>query len=474
VKSDVSGFGPSTTFTTREEIPRLRLWGITTAGGAHNLGTIFSYSIDDNSFVKHLDQQPYVEDDNQIEEALMGTLITAPDGEFFGHSDHDYSARVFTLSSDGNVEWWSSGAYFYHGKLFLASNNYMFATNRTGLGPGVIDKYHVEEQNLVLESRMDFSEDGNGEDPGAPLIELANGYLYGTAGTGGMNDGGVIYRFRHDGSGFEVIHYFDEVGSGMSPYSGLTEYDGFLYGATLYGGEGGNRGIIFRIKPDGTQFEKLHDFNGPNGAHPESELIMIDNVIYGTTNEGGAADAGTVFKINPDGSDFTLLHSFRGTDGGRPSRGLVHDRSGNLYGMTLYGGTNGVGVIYRVNTTGSDFAKLFDFSNESGGMPNGMLVIREDEYSPAASVMSFTDTQQAILSVDIHPNPSTDNFNVMVSSPGTDPIHMVLTDQYGQDITTYNITPNVQMQLGSELRRGIYIMKVIQGREIAMQRIVKK
>jgi hypothetical protein len=49
VKSDISGFGPVTTFPTRAEISRLRLWGITTAGGENELGTIFSYSIDDNS-----------------------------------------------------------------------------------------------------------------------------------------------------------------------------------------------------------------------------------------------------------------------------------------------------------------------------------------------------------------------------------------------------------------------------------------
>lgn len=475
VKSDVSGFGPVTTFITREEIPMLRLWGITTAGGAHELGTIFSYSIDDDSFVKHVDQEPYPYEDYWVEENLMGTLIPAPDGNFYGHVDHDYSSRVFTLSPQGNVEWWSGGAYFYEGKLFLASNNDIYATNRDEMVPGVIDRYDVEEQGLMLESRMEFFEEtGNGGDPGAPLIELANGYMYGTAGSGGMNDGGVIYRFRHDGSGFEVVHYFDEVGSGIGPYSGLTEYNGFLYGATLYGGEEGNRGTIFRIRRDGTEFTKLHDFNGINGAHPEAELTVMENVLYGTTNEGGASDAGTVFRINPDGSGFTLLHSFSGADGSRPSRGVVHDRSGNLYGMTTYGGTNGVGVIYSVNSTGSDFEKLFDFSNASGGTPNGILVIREDTYMPAASFASSIETQQARVSVNIHPNPSTDSFNVMVSSPGTDPIHMVLTDQNGQEITTYNITRDVQMQLGSGLKRGIYIMKIIQGREITMQRIVKK
>jgi uncharacterized repeat protein (TIGR03803 family) len=113
---------------------------------------------------------------------------------------------MFTLSPQGNVQWWSGGAYFYQAKLFLASNNYIFATNRAEMVTGVIDKYDVEEKTLRLESRMYFFEETrNGHDPAAPLIELGNGYLYGTAGTGGLNDGGVIYSFRHDGSGFEII-----------------------------------------------------------------------------------------------------------------------------------------------------------------------------------------------------------------------------------------------------------------------------
>lgn len=474
VRSDVSGFGPVTTFVTREEIPRLRLWGITTAGG-NGLGTIFSYSIDDDSFVKHFDQQPYPEEDYWVEENLMGTLIPGPDGAFYGHVDHDYSARMFTLSSQGDVEYWSGGAYFFEGKLFLASNNDIYAANRNEMTSGVIDRYDVEGHGLMLEWRMEFFEEtANGGDPAAPLIELENGYMYGTAGSGGKNDGGAIYRFRPDGSDFQVVHYFDQVGSGFGPYAGLTEYNGFLYGSTLYGGEGGNRGTLFRIRPDGTEFTKLHDFSGPNGAHPEAELIVMDNVLYGTTNEGGASNVGTVFRINTDGSGFTILHSFGGMDGSQPSRGVVHDRNGNLYGMTTYGGENGVGVIYKVNTTGSAFGKLFDFSYASGESPNGMLVIREDTYMPAGSFATFADSQQARLSVDVHPNPSTDKFNVLVSSPGKDPIQMVLTDQYGQEVTSYNITPDVQMQLGGELRRGIYIVKIIQGREIMMQRIVKK
>src|SRR5690606_9054303 len=84
VKTDNSGFGPVTSFRTRNPISRLRLWGIESYGGYTNTGTIFSYSIDDNSFVKHYDQPLFWYDNEYVyEERLRGSLIAGPDGSFY-------------------------------------------------------------------------------------------------------------------------------------------------------------------------------------------------------------------------------------------------------------------------------------------------------------------------------------------------------------------------------------------------------
>jgi uncharacterized repeat protein (TIGR03803 family) len=194
-------------------------------------------------------------------------------------------------------------------------------------------------------------------------------------------------------------------------------------------------------------------------------------VIYGTANEGADHDMGVVFRINTDGSGFSKLHDFRGTDGARPSRGLVQDGEGNFYGMTSSGGENNAGVIYTVTESGS-FTTLFDFSVSSGTNPNGTFLIREDTFVP--SPLPASTIENTMLRVSIHPNPSADNFNVMVSTPDAQPIQMVVTDQYGQVINTYDISAEIPVRVGSELNRGIYIMKIIQGKEITMQRMVKK
>jgi hypothetical protein len=53
----------------------------------------------------------------------------------------------------------------------------------------------------------------------------------------------------------------------------------------------------------------------------------------------------TVFKLNPSGTE-AVLYSFTGyrNDGADPS-GLIMDAQGNLYGATVYGGTNDYGYI---------------------------------------------------------------------------------------------------------------------------------
>ena len=41
-----------------------------------------------------------------------------------------------------------------------------------------------------------------------------------------------------------------------------------------------------------------------------------------------------------------------GDGGGEPQAGVIRDSAGNLYGTTPYGGTDGFGVVYKLDTTG--------------------------------------------------------------------------------------------------------------------------
>ena len=48
----------------------------------------------------------------------------------------------------------------------------------------------------------------DGEIPDAGLTDGRDGFLYGTTLGGGPNGGGVVYRLRPDGSGYQVLHAF--------------------------------------------------------------------------------------------------------------------------------------------------------------------------------------------------------------------------------------------------------------------------
>lgn len=53
---------------------------------------------------------------------------------------------------------------------------------------------------------------------------------------------------------------------------------------------------------------------------------------------GVANNLGAVFKITPAGTE-SVLYSFKGgSDGAFPAGNLILDASGNLYGVTYYGG----------------------------------------------------------------------------------------------------------------------------------------
>ncbi len=66
----------------------------------------------------------------------------------------------------------------------------------------------------------------------------------------------------------------------------------------------------------------LHPFAGePNdGRSPAGGMTLSDNVFYGSTRYGGAHNKGIIFRINPDGSGYTILHHFAGgtNDGDGP------------------------------------------------------------------------------------------------------------------------------------------------------------
>jgi uncharacterized repeat protein (TIGR03803 family) len=99
----------------------------------------------------------------------------------------------------------------------------------------------------------------------------------------------------------------------------------------------------------------LYSIAGPEGysCGPAWALVMdAGGNLYDTTQCDGANELGNVFTLtNTDGSwTYTSLHDFTNSsnDGALPASGVIFDTSGNLYGTTNYGGTQGEGVVWEI------------------------------------------------------------------------------------------------------------------------------
>jgi len=105
-------------------------------------------------------------------------------------------------------------------------------------------------------------------------------------------------------------------------------------------------------------------------------LKLSDSTLYGAAAFGGYVGNGTLFKVNTDGSGFTNLYNFTYTSNGvNPHTRLILSGS-TLYGTAQNGGSSGKGTVFAINTDGSSFTNLHSFSGGSdGAYPRAALVL---------------------------------------------------------------------------------------------------
>ena len=242
---------------------------------------------------------------------------------------------------------------------------------------------------------------------------------YGGGGNGGGPSGGsgTIFKMNTDGSAYNVIYRFSQMGNGTDPNghptgggggqwpTGCLTVNGTkIYGMTPYGGlglavPGGGSGVIFSLNTDGTGYAILHTFDYQN--HPAGSLTLIGSVLYGINGSvfqmntdgsgysvlGGGGSVGSltfdgtnlyamyggVWDMQLDGSGLTTLHSF----GGGYAYGDVKFSGTNIFGMTSSIGTNDFGVAFMMNKDGSGYTELHSFINASGygGYQKGSLTL---------------------------------------------------------------------------------------------------
>ena len=232
-----------------------------------------------------------------------------------------------------------------------------FGTNAIG---GYV--YRLDPTSGDFRHLHDFT-GSDGAIPTGPLFQAADGFFYGTTNQGGLWNSGVVYKVDALGH-FALLHSLSPLypGEGSQPKGGVIQAsDGFFYGTTEQGGYGGE---IFRMDAAGN-FTVIHRFDAyfSDGGRPKSGLIEgRDGFLYGTAASGGqpvtASRYGVIYRMDKATGTVKVLHTFTGPDGTQPWAGLVQGADGQLYGSTVVGGALGLGVLFRVDPTASAPAPL--------------------------------------------------------------------------------------------------------------------
>ena len=252
------------------------------------------------------------------------------------------------------------------------------------------------------------SSSSDGAFPVAGLIADAAGNFYGTTWGGSNNSSAYSVAYQLTPSGSEtILHNFSGGSDGIRIYSPLVmDNSGNLWGTTYAGGGtgcgGSGCGTIFRLAKTSSGWTETVTYRfsgGADGANPYAGLTWDPNrhVFYGATEFGGApsgcaADTngcGVLFQFDATGTTETVLHNFSGqSDGGQPVANLVLDSRGDLWGTTTIGGdlscpanNRGCGTVFGL-APGTQFATIHTFTGGAdGAVPYGALLV--DENKPA-------------------------------------------------------------------------------------------
>ena len=238
--------------------------------------------------------------------------------------------------------------------------------------------------------------------PTGPLV-FYDGMIYGTA-AGGPQEQGLIFKMKPDGSGFEAIHsFFTREGRLEPPRTLLMSADGWLYGVIELE-QGSSNPKIFRLRPDGSDFQTLQTFE----SNAADLIASKDGRVYGIVGSrpypGGVPfklPVGDIFCIDPAGHYKELtdggkertreqaLGAHSDTDGSTapigPFGAFVAGNDGNLYGIVENG-------LYRIGADGKGLRWLHRFAG-----PPDDGVTDPNAWDDSVPVLLENDTLVGIL-----------------------------------------------------------------------------
>ncbi len=283
----------------------------------------------------------------------------------------------FDFSSNGKratVYSFVSSTFAYEGlsSLTLGSDGYFYGTiegTQTISGGGDMGEFYRVSSSGVYSLLHVFS-GADGIYPTNPPIEATDGNFYGT--TANHGNASTVYKYTRSGQ-FSVI-YTTTTDTGLGCERVMLGNDGNLY-VTCIGGGFKRNGTIIKLTTSGQVLQYYKFPGGATGSYPALLLQGSDGNFYGLTLAGGVSQSGgygTIFQFTPQGKVNTLYQIGSLAGSGRNAGALIEGSDGNLYGLTIIGGANDLGTLFRCTTSGS-YTDLYSFASSVGSDPDGLM-----------------------------------------------------------------------------------------------------
>jgi uncharacterized repeat protein (TIGR03803 family) len=378
-----------------------KLWSMTSAGGANNLGTIFQINLDGSDYTRV----------------------------------HDFSG------SDGSNP---------QGSLFQASDGKLYGMTSGGgsLGFGVL--FSIDPIRLIYTKLIDFTGTADltyaGANPAGSLIEI-NNILYGMTYAGGANNMGVLFSFDPATKEYTRLLPNDFNGTnGCTPRGSLLlASDGKLYGMTKRGGSSyqntvhDGAGIMFSFDLTSNTYSIVFDFFN-HAEFPDGSLIQLNNgKLYGMTELGGISNGGTLFSFDIVTQDYRVLYNFNyiannghPIDGGAQPNGdllkVIVGGETKLFGMASRSGGTDDGTIFSYDVSNHTLTQILNFSGTNGETPYGSLMKASNSMLYGLVSGGGTYDQGILFSLDPNSGAYTILRNLNAASPVLDGISPVLSN----------------------------------------------
>lgn len=242
-----------------------KLYGVTSAGGASDVGVIFEY---------------------------------------------DYVAKTYTKRFDFTAATGSIPS----GALTLAANGKLYGLTTKGGANDFGVLYEFDPATGVYTKKLDFDGVAHDGSVAYDMTLAANNKLYGVMN---MNPSGIIFEYDPATSTYNTKYSLNWTTDGYGMEYWLTHTsNGKLYGATIYNSNSEYGGVLFEFDYVTNTYTVKHDFgtNSQDGKEAFGVAEHLDGKLYGHTIRGGRYNRGAYFEFDPaTGSYSVKVDYFAGT-----------------------------------------------------------------------------------------------------------------------------------------------------------------